>query len=132
MRPQVLTISYISRVAVMPSALALTSCGGAGGMLTQQPISISLPISSVTVAQSGPAVIIPIQIESTSETALVMVSGLPGGVQEMYSASDTNPSGTLSFAANASAMTGTFLPTISVFSAGQTAMTQFTLTVTMQ
>lgn len=118
---------------VLPLVLsAFTGCGGSGGIVAQPPISVSLPISTVTVTQNGNTVIIPIQIMSTSETALVMINGLPGGIEEMYAASDTNPSGSLSFKANASAMTGTFMPTINVLSAGQSASKQFTLIVKMQ
>ena len=84
------------------------------------------------VTQNGSTVIIPIQINSTSETAIVMVGGLPGGVSEKYSATDTSPSGTLAFVAGGSAMTGTFTPIVSVQSAGATASTSFTLIVKMQ
>ena len=116
----------------LPLALfSLAGCGGSG-MVTQPPISVSLPVSKVTLTQNGNTVIIPIQIMSTSETALVMVNNLPSGVQSMYAASDTNPSGTLSFKASSSTMTGTFMPTVNVLSAGQSTSTQFTLVVTMQ
>ncbi len=78
---------------------------------------------------AGSPVIVPIQIDSTSETATVFFSGLPGGVQEMYAATDTNPSGSLTFTATSSAMTGTYMPIVTVSSAGQTATTQITLIV---
>ena len=106
------------------------SCGG-GSIYTPPPtISVSLPVSTVVVPQDGTRVIVPINITSTSETALVMVIGLPGGVGEKYSASDTNPSGSLEFTANASATLGTYMPQVTVNSAGQTASTNFTLIVT--
>lgn len=98
-------------------------------MLSQAPITVGLPISTVVVAPAGPPVTVPIQIQSTSETALVWLDGLPGGVQAVYAASDTNPSGILTFTANAMTMTGTSMPTLTVMSAGQTTMTQFTLVV---
>jgi hypothetical protein len=72
---------------------------------------------------------VPIQIDSTSETATVSLNGLPGGVQGNYAASDTNPSGSLTFTATSTAMTGTYMPIVSVMSAGQTATTQFTLVI---
>ena len=100
--------------------------------MSQPAISVSLPISTVTITRNGNSAIIPIQINSTSETAIVMVGGLPGGVSEKYSSTDTNPSGTLAFMANGSAMTGTFMPIVSVQSAGSTASTGFTLIVKMQ
>ena len=78
---------------------------------------------------AGSPVIVPIQIDSTSETATVFFSGLPGGVLEMYAATDTNPSGSLTFTATSSAMTGTYMPIVTVSSAGQTATTQITLIV---
>jgi len=121
----------IGRAVLFASALALTGCGRADDMQLQTPISVSLPISTVTISQNGPTVIIPIQISSTSETALVMVTGLPGGVAEKYAATDTSPSGSLFFTADASAVPGTYMPTITAMSAGQTAKTQFTLIVKM-
>jgi hypothetical protein len=105
------------------------SCGGSGGMLSHAPITVNLPISTVVVMPGGSPVSVPIQIASTSETALVSVNGLPGGVRISYAASDTNPSGILTFTANATTMTGTSMPTVTVMSAGKTAMTQFTLVV---
>ncbi len=98
-------------------------------MLTAVPITVNLPISTVIVMPAGASVIVPIQIGSTSETALVSLNGLPAGVSEKYASSDTNPSGTLTFTANSTAMAGTTMPTVTVMSAGQTAMTKFTLVV---
>lgn len=109
--------------------LLVASCGGRGGMLSQSSITVSLPISTVIVMPAGSPVTVPIQIASTSETALVSLSGLPGGVLASYAASDTNPSGILTFTANGATMAGTSMPTVTVMSAGQTAMTQFTLVV---
>jgi hypothetical protein len=113
------------------SALALGTigCGGQAHFGAQAPITVNLPISTVIVMPAGSSVIVPIQIGSTSETALVSFNGLPGGVQERYAASDTNPSGSLTFTAVSSAKTGTYMPMVVVSSAGQTAITQFTLIV---
>ncbi len=109
----------------------LPGCGGAmgNGLFTQNPVTVSLPISTVVVIQGGMQVVIPIQIKSTSETALVTVGGLPAGVQERYSASDTNPSGTLAFTATSAAPAGSYMPILTVISAGQTVSTTFTFTV---
>jgi hypothetical protein len=92
------------------------------------PITVSVP-ATVTVLQGGPPVIVQIEIGSSSETAEVAVTGLPGGVQESYAASDTNPSGTLTFTAGPTAIVGNFTATVTVNSAGQTALTTFTLVV---
>ena len=118
-------------VAALGCALAISGCGAGGSSrFLPAPISVFLPISTVVVSQGGLPVVVPIEIGSTSETALVSVNGLPAGVQVTYAASDTNPSGTLSFTANASATPGTYSPIISVNSAGQTTSTGFTLIVT--
>jgi len=98
-------------------------------MIVPMPIMVSLPVSTVVVPQDGMQVVVPINITSTSETALVSVSGLPNGVQEKYAASDTNPSGSLAFTASAATPAGTYTPTVTVQSAGQTASTNFTLVV---
>jgi hypothetical protein len=68
-------------------------------------------------------------IKSTSETAIVSFNGLPGGVQATYAASDTNPSGPLTFVATKSAPAGTYAAGVTANSAGQTASSQFTLVV---
>ena len=99
-------------------------------MIAQVPITVSLPISTVVVPQDGTQVIVPIDITSTSETALVAVRGLPSGLQEKYAASDTNPSGSLAFTASRATPAGTYAATVTVNSAGQTASTNFTLVVT--
>ena len=93
------------------------------------PIMVSLPVSTVVVPQDGTQVVVPINITSTSETAVVSVSGLPAGLEEKYEASDTNPSGSLAFTASAATPEGTYTPRVTVQSAGQTASTNFTLVV---
>ena len=112
---------------------ALSGCGahvtGTGPMV--QPISVSLSTSEVVVPLNGTPVHVVISIKSTSETALVSLIGLPGGVQEMYAASDTNPSGSLTFTAARTAIAGTYMPTVVVNSAGQSASLKFTLVVGM-
>jgi hypothetical protein len=109
--------------------LVLAGCGGGGGNLVQQPIRVSLPVSTITVAIGARPLSVPIQIVSTSETAVVTVGGLPAGIQVSYAASDTNPSGSLTFSAATTAMTGTTMPFVTVNSAGQTTSTSFTLIV---
>jgi hypothetical protein len=56
---------------------------------------------------------------------------LPTGIQATYAATDTNPSGLLTFMATThAAAVGTYMPIVTVDSAGQTASLTFTLTVT--
>lgn len=110
-------------------ALLAVGCGGGAHFSAQNPVTVSLPISTIIVMPAGASVIVPIQIASTSETAVVDFAGLPGGIQESYAASDTNPSGSLTFKAVSSAMAGTYMPTVVVSSAGQTATAQFTLVI---
>jgi hypothetical protein len=111
-------------------ALTATGCGGKdASMIIQAPISVTLSGASVVVSQGGTPVIVRININSASETAIVSVTGLPSGVMETYSASDTNPSGTLTFIASATAPAGNYSLTVNVSSAGQFASTTFTLTV---
>ena len=115
--------------ARMAAILVLAGCGGGSGSPMMVPISVSLSASTVVVSPGGASTRIQIFIMSTSETALVSFIAMPGGVQVTYAASDTNPSGQLTFMANASATPGTYMPIITVKSAGQTATLKFTLTV---
>src|SRR3954467_13618348 len=114
-------------------ASMFTGCGGGTGSFSGTPrgapITISLSNSSVVVAKGGKPTFIQLTIMSTSETAVVSLGALPGGVQVSYAASDTNPSGLLTFTANSTAPVGTSMPILMVNSAGQTATLTFTLTV---
>jgi hypothetical protein len=85
--------------------------------------------SRIAVSQNGTPVIVQIFIDSPSETALVSFTGMPGGVQVNYQASDTSPSGTLTFIGSGIAPLGTYTPKVTAHSAGQTAMTTFKLVV---
>jgi len=114
-------------VGLLP--LALSACSGGSGYFAPRPISVYLPISTVQLIPGAKAVSIPIQIGSTSETAQVAFTGLPGGVQVSYASSDTNPSGSLTFSATSSTMIGTSMPVVVVMSAGSTASTSFTLEI---
>lgn len=110
--------------------LVAAGCGGGGsGASTVASISVSLSVSTIYVSQDGVPTNVNIKINSTSETAQVAIGGLPANVRYKYAASDTNPSGLLTFMASSLAPTGTYTPTITVVSAGQTASIQFTLVV---
>ncbi len=120
------------RVALLAgAAIDVCGCGGKTGILMQNPppITVTLDQSQLTVSQSGTAVLVQIFIDSTSETALVNFTGMPGGVVVTYHASDTSPSGLLTFVAGQNAQLGTYMPIITAQSAGQTASTTFTLVV---
>jgi hypothetical protein len=113
------------------AAASMIGCGGTSALGPAPPnISVSLSTPSVIVPQTGMEVIVPISIVSPSETALVAVTGLPGGIQQGYYASDTNPSGILTFMGGSVTPLGTYMPTITVHSAGAVASTQFVLVVT--
>jgi hypothetical protein len=112
-------------------ACALSGCAAQViGSNPMVPLLVSLNSTIVTVPQDGTPVRVVITIRSSSETALVSFIGLPGGVQEMYATTDTNPSGLLTFTATMGTVAGTYTPTIVVNSAGQTASLRFTMVVT--
>lgn len=121
---------FFGRALSGVALLTLVGCGRAGNSPgSMVAITVSLPSSTILVPQDGTAAALNVNITSTSETALVSVNGLPGGVQVKYAATDTNPSGLLTFVASESSPAGTYTPTISVSSAGQTASVPFTLVV---
>lgn len=107
----------------------IMGCGGGSRNIIVNPITVSLPVSTAEVTAGDGTTSIPILINSPSETAQVSVTELPAGVQSSYSASDTNPSGILTFGANRSTAPGTYMPVVSVTSSWQTVATTFTLVV---
>jgi hypothetical protein len=124
------SVGSILAAGLLATACALAGCGGGGNSTpTPVPISVTMGQSMVTAPQDGSPVIVPINITSTSETATLSFLGLPAGVSEQYSATDTNPSGTIKFIASTSAPAGAYTPTVTVNSAGQTASASFTLVV---
>lgn len=84
---------------------------------------------TVTVSQGGMPAVAQILIQSTSETAIVSVNGLPAGMQWKYAASESSPSGTLTFTASDTTPAGTYMPIVTVNSAGQMASASLTLVV---
>jgi hypothetical protein len=119
----------------MPVLLSLWTVPGCGGGTTfaspaVTPITVRLSISPVTVSQDGKPTNVLITITSTSETAQVTVSGLPTAVLQTYQATESSPSGLLTFSASQSTPVGTYMPIISVNSANQNAKLQFVLVVT--
>jgi hypothetical protein len=122
---------FLCALLIAATALPICGCGGSagGGNQNLPSISVMLDESRVVVSQDGMPVIVQIFIDSPSETALVSFTGMPGGIQVNYHASDTSPSGTLTFTGSTNAPLGTFMPKVTAMSAGQVAMTTFTLVV---
>ena len=109
--------------------IAVFGCGGSRNY-TPPPIvlTVSLGDSTITVAQ-GSSVLAPVTIDAPTETASFTITGLPAGVAESYKESESNPSGQLTITANSQAVIGTYKPTITVGSSGQTTSLIFTLVV---
>jgi hypothetical protein len=110
--------------------LVLTGCGG-GATFSPPPINLSVSLSNTTIVvpPNGMPVNVPVIIVAPTETASFNIIGLPAGVVENYKESESNPSGLLTLVANASTMPGTYMPTITVGSSGQTASLVFTLVI---
>jgi len=118
--------TFVAAIALLCTA----GCGSSGSnKTTQVPIAVTLQPSPIVLPQDGSIAQAQITITSTSETALVSFTNLPAGVQETYSASDTNPSGTIKFTASNISPAGTYTPTITVISAGQTKSTSISLVI---
>jgi hypothetical protein len=119
-------------LGLAPVAILLAASGcGARSSNVPPPIvlSVSLSNSTIVVTQGGPPVYVPVIIDAPTETATFTITGLPGGVSESYRESESNPSGQLTMMANAKAPLGTYKPTITVGSSGQTASLVFTLVI---
>jgi hypothetical protein len=110
--------------------LALTACGG-GTSFAPPPINLSVSVNNtmVVVPANSTAVNIAVTIVAPTETATFTITGLPAGVSENYKESESNPSGLLTLIANASTVPGTYMPTITVGSSGQTASVVFVLVI---
>jgi hypothetical protein len=121
----------MAAIAFVLIGVGTIGCGGgaSGGSFGGPPISVALSSPTVVVASDGTPTYIQILIKSTSETALVSFTGMPAGVQVTYQASDTNPSGLLTFKATGKVSAGSSMPIVMVNSAGQNAMASFTLIV---
>ena len=109
--------------------IALSGCGGSRNY-TPPPIilTVSLGNSTITVPQGGMA-LEQVMIGAPTETASFTIIGLPAGVAESYKESESNPSGLLTITASSQAVIGTYKPTITVGSSGQTTSLVFTLVV---
>lgn len=118
------------RVTSAGFVLAITGCGS-GAKFSPPPIELSVSLSETTIVvpPNGMLVTVPVTVVAPTETVTLTVGGLPAGVAENYKESESNPSGLLTLSANSSTMPGTYMPTITVASTGQTASQVFTLVV---
>jgi hypothetical protein len=110
--------------------LVLIGCGGKTSF-SPPPITLSVSVNNTTVVvpANSTAVNIPVTIVAPTETATFTITGLPAGVSENYKESESNPSGLLTLIANSSTVPGTYMPTITVGSSGQTASVVFVLVI---
>jgi hypothetical protein len=126
------TPSVRSRIGVASAGfvLALTGCG-ASASFSPPPINLSVALSNTTIVvpRGGMPVSVPVVIVAPTETASLTVCCLPQGVSESYKESESNPSGLRTLAANSSTVPGTYMPTITAGSSGQTASLVFTLVI---
>jgi hypothetical protein len=118
------------RVTSAGFVLAMTGCGS-GAKFSPPPIELSVSLSETTIVvpPNGMLVNVPVTVVAPTETVTLTVGGLPAGVAENYKESESNPSGLLTLSANSSTMPGTYMPTITIASTGQTASLVFTLVV---
>jgi hypothetical protein len=122
LRPRLVTAGFV---------FALTGCGG--GSYTPPAINLSVSVNNatVTVPANGTLVKVPVTIVAPTETATFTIAALPAGVSYSYKESESNPSGLLTLSAIASTAPGTYMPTITVGSSGQTASVVFKLVISV-
>jgi hypothetical protein len=126
----ILRSKVVTRIATAGFIFALAGCGG--GNNTPPPVNLSVSVNNatVTVPANGTLVNVPVTIVAPTETASFTIAGLPAGVSYSYKESESNPSGLLTLGAIASTAPGTYMPTITVGSSGQTASVVFKLVIT--
>ena len=116
--------------AVLGCVFVAAGCGGSS-TYTTPPVVLSVSLSNNTITvQQGKIVITSVIIVAPTETATFAIVGLPAGVIQSYKESESNPSGLLTLTTIASTPVGTYNPTITVGSSGQTASLVFKLIVT--
>lgn len=118
---------------LLASTVFIPAVIGCGGKTSFSPppvvLSVSVNDTTVVVPANGTAVNVPVTIVAPTETATFTISGLPAGVSDSYKESESNPSGLLTLVANSTTKPGTYMPTITVGSSGQTASVAFTLVI---
>jgi len=108
--------------------LLIYGCGG--GNSSNPAIVLSVALANNTIdMQRGQTLNVPVVVVAPTETVSFVLTGLPPGVTESYKESESNPSGLLTITTNSTASTGTYQPTITVGSSGQTASLVFTLVI---
>jgi len=110
-------------------ACSLAGCGGSSATIPPVVLKVSLSNATIVLPQGG-TVLAPVIVDAPTETVTFNITGLPAGVSQSYKESESNPSGLLTLTANAAAPIGSYKPTITVGSSGQTASFVFTLVVT--
>ncbi len=121
-----------SRISVACSGVVLALMGcGSGADFSPRPVNLSVSVNNTTIVvpPNGMPVNVPVTIVAPTETTTFTISGLPAGVTESYKESESNPSGLLTLVANAKTVPGTYMPTITVGTLGQTASVVFTLVI---
>jgi hypothetical protein len=118
---------------LLASTIFILAASGCGGKTSFSPppivLSVSVNDTTVVVPPNETAVNVPVTIVAPTETATFAISGLPAGVSDSYKESESNPSGLLTLIANSTTKPGTYMPTITVGSSGQTASVAFTLVI---
>ena len=130
MNPRLFGLALLASLAAILSSAC--GCGRSSNVIPPIVLSVSLSNPTITVEAGGAPVYVPVIIDAPTETATFAITGLPGGVTESYKESESNPSGQLTIMANAEAPLGTYKPTITVGSSGQTASLVFTLVITAE
>ncbi len=117
-------------VAYLGLVLVLIGCGSKAAF-SPPPINLSVSVNNTTIVvpPNGMPVNVPVTVVAPTETTTFTISGLPAGVSESYKESESNPSGLLTLVANATTVPGTYMPTITVGTLGQTASVVFTLVI---
>jgi hypothetical protein len=123
-------LRYVTYSAISLALLITAGCGSHSGF-TPQPIILSVSINNTTVQITSNAVPlgVPVTIMAPTETATFSMIGLPSGLSYSYKESESNPSGLLTLTAATTTVSGTYKPTITVGSSGQTASITFTMVV---
>jgi hypothetical protein len=119
-----------TKITAFAAMLCLSSCGGSSNAIAPIVLTVAVNAGVVTVIQGGSPVYVPVTVVAPTETVTFAISGLPAGLAANYKESESNPSGQLTLTTNASTPLGSYKPSITVGSSGQTASTTFSLTVT--
>jgi hypothetical protein len=119
-----------AKTAAFAALLCLSGCGGSSNTIAPIVLTVSVNAGVATVTQGGSPAYVAVTVMAPTETVTFAISGLPAGLAASYKESESNPSGQLTLTANASTPLGSYKPTITVGSSGQTASTTFSLTVT--